>query len=154
MLLSLQICDYCTLLCNYLPRFLQHPFGLHNVLRMGEGQSKSEYNHDGRQKSENSHRRSHGDNTIEVPAFGTVPVRPAPPPPDAAPVERKMSAVVLQMNPVYRDVPFRLAPLLEMRSQCSELDNLCSRLKDQLRTSPMDIQYDFVLEKSVARDSG
>ena len=135
------------------PMSLQHPFGLHNVLRMGEGQSKSEYNHEGRQKSENSHRRSHGDNAMTPPSIGTVPVRPAPPPPDSisAPIERKMSAVVLQMNPVYRDVPFRLAPLLEMRSQCSELDQLCSRIKDQMRTSPLDVQYDFVLENSVAR---
>ena len=132
---------------------------------MGEGQSKSEYNADGRRKSENSSnhgaavdqiKRFHCDNATTTPPIGTVPQRPAPPPPaaDSSPIERKMSAVVLQMNPVYRDVPFRLAPLLEMRSQCSELDNLCMRLKKQLSTSPMDIQYDFVLEKSVVRDSG
>lgn len=134
--------------------------------RMGEGQSKSEYNSEAQRKSDNSSnhtaavvdrtRCSHGDSAATVPPVGTVPQRSAPPAPtaDAAPIERKMSAVVMQMNPVYRDVPFRLASLLEMRSQCSECDHWCNRLKEQLRTSPKDFQYDFVLEKSVARDSG
>jgi len=131
---------------------------------MGETQSKSEYNHEGRRKSDNSTnntaatadhtQRSQGDSAATVPPVGTLPQRPAPPVAGAETVERKMSAVVLQMNPVYRDVPFKLASLLEMRSQCNECDHWCNKLKEQLTTSPKDFQYDFVLEKSVARDSG